>query len=174
MPDIRTNEPKSVLVSGKAKPDRPLNRPRENWDEQSEFVMFMRSSVKCRACEIIGRYGVSCLGQRLHVLMSGDFLVVTVADNLHRPGLSICGRKVMEMPGTMIFQLLAEPVKSAGIVYHTPAAGSAVLTWSQFSRPLKRRLVVAGVAEGLSCNPDPIFDAIESMDEIDDAQLRQY
>lgn len=138
--------------------DRIGCKDRGHADHNTDRVMFMHNRVDCDACRLLQRVGFAEAMELLHVVISGEDLVVTAVDNLHAPGTSISARKILDFPDAMVFRLLREPVLHVEDAQHRPATGIAVLSWCRH----KRRLMMTGVVEGMSCEHDRIVNATEA------------
>lgn len=125
--------------------------------KSEEFVTFMQNRTKCDGCQVLATAGGVRRSERLHIVLSSDYIVVTEAEDLHAPGRTISGRRIAEFPEVTIFRLLAEPAPGANRAKHRAAAGIAVMSWSK----RRRRLMATGVLDGAGCAHDRILDAIE-------------
>jgi hypothetical protein len=124
---------------------------------QKDTVMFMRNTVSCPACALLQPFRTAAAAHFLHVVVSGDHLVVTEADDLHAPGRSLSALRIMELADLTVYRLLDKPSLGVDPAQHASAAGIAVLS----HRDGRRRLKVTGVADGLQAHHDCIFDAVE-------------
>ena len=139
---------------------RPSSTPMVWQPSRPVTVLFMRNAVTCPVFHLIQHYSATKPAKRLHVVVNDQELIVTTADDLHRPGLSLCGRQVMDRPGVKMFRLLDEALPGVDPRHHVSAAGIAVLSWSKGVHRLK----VTGLAMGLTCKHDRIFDAVDDTD----------
>lgn len=121
--------------------------------------MFMENAISCPTCRTVQGLGGKPASRRLHVVIGEDDIAVTEADDLHNPGRTLCGRRILHGSNGIVFRLLSSPPSWVGPARHAPAAGVAVLGWRQGQRTLQ----VFGVADGLKSHHDCLFDAIEMM-----------
>jgi hypothetical protein len=120
-------------------------------------VIFMRDRTARAPCASKTAFGAG--SSLLHVVLAADDLIVTEAEDLHRPGSSIRGRMMLDMPGCMVFRLgdgSAAPPEHLRLQCR-PAAGIAVLSLER----RRWRLTVTGFVDGDSKQHDRIVDAIE-------------
>lgn len=127
------------------------------WPRRGRLAIFMVNRIGCPVCRMAAEACGRVVAQRLHVVLTGDTLVVTEADNLHNPGRSLCGRRILDGAHALTFRLLSEPVAGIAPARHLPAAGIAVLSWRRGQYQLR----VIGSADGMQADHDCLFDAVE-------------
>ena len=158
MSDIRANALVAETATYFEQDARPAIRQKSRpAAPHDEFVTFMHNRVACDACQTLLRLGKTEPSNRLHVLISGEHLVVTAVDDLHQAGRVISGRRVAEFPRATIFELDLEPAPGTSPLRHRAAVGCAVLILTRRGR----RLIASGVVDRSTCDHDSIFDAIE-------------
>ena len=146
--------PPDAISSRRARAGNPAT-----WQTHDRLAMFMRNAITCPVCQMAAEAAGASIAGRLHVVLVGKTLIVTEADDLHQPGRWLCGERVMEGDGTVIFRLLPTPIGGMAPDRHTPAAGIALVSW----RDSHRRLKVLGAAAGARATHDCLYDAIELM-----------
>ena len=92
-----------------------------------DLTLFMQTTSKCAACRTLQQASGVSINRRLHVRRAGDLLFMTVADDLHCVGLPLVARRVTELPGMTLYQLLAEPPAGGKCRELRPAAGIVTL-----------------------------------------------
>lgn len=122
-----------------------------------DHVIFMRDRTQRAPFGSTKPFGAG--SSLLHVVLAADELIVTEAEDLHRPGSSIRCRMIFDMPGCMVFRL---GDGNAALPEHLrlqcrPAAGIAVLSLER----RRWRLTVTGFVDGDNEQHDRIVDAIE-------------
>jgi hypothetical protein len=160
MPKLKTSDDANGLPQGTVREAAYVKRIDERARCRSlrkDTVMFMRNSVSCPACALLQPFRAAAATHFLHVVVSGDHLVVTEADDLHAPGRSVSALRITELADVTVYRLLGQPSPGVDPAQHAPAAGIAILS----HRDGRRRLKVTGVADGLPVHHDCIFDAVE-------------
>ena len=105
----------------------PMPAPaRGGLDHFDERVLFMCNRIDGDALRSHGKCGGRA--SRLHVVVAGHELIVTEAEDLHRPGGSIVGRKLFDFPGGMTFRLQQQCSPGRYPPGFRPATGIAVLS----------------------------------------------
>lgn len=133
----------------------PLGHGRSGPPE--DLSVFMGNRVRCGACRAIRELIGGPLVRRLHVVVGGDEIAVTEADDLHNPGRTLSGRRILDGGRSSVFRLQAHPHAWVKPDRHASAAGVAVLGW----RDGRRTLQVFGAADGLPSFHDCLIDAAE-------------
>lgn len=126
------------------------------WPVQGARVLFMRATDRCPICRMMQIEGASKFGGLLHVVATPNRLIVTEANNLHRPGRVLSGIIISDDVHRSKFQLAAQPPPGLDAARHLPAAGIATLTWGSV-----RRLQIIATAVGQTNSHDLVVDAIE-------------
>lgn len=119
--------------------------------------LFMENTLHCSACRTIAALGGASYPRRLHVVLDGNGIIITDADDLHSPGVSLAGERILVGDKAEVFRLLATAPKWAKFARQASATGVAVLAWGNGRRSLK----VFGAANGLPTFHDTLVDAVE-------------
>jgi hypothetical protein len=102
--------------------------PRRGWRPVNEcFAIFMHLMPKCPVCRLMQTVNGRQTGRRLHVVVTGDYLVVTEADDLHRPGRTLNGRRVRGLSTGAVYELMSELAQPSSSARQVAASGLAVL-----------------------------------------------
>lgn len=153
MPDVVART-ETAAASSTSRVDRS-QAPTALWIE--ERSIFMRNTVACPACRLHQTATGRKSAERLHVRITGTEMVVTEADDLHRPGRSIRCERILSFPGSLIFQITAFHTAPG-----TPREHSAGMAF--LSRHKRRwKLKVFGHADGVEASHDCLFDAVEEV-----------
>ena len=129
----------------------------DRWPLKQDRVIFMGANECCHACRLLQTVGVRKFADNLHVVLSANRLIVTEADNLHKPGRVLSGVKIADYARCSLFRLTAEPPPGVDPARHLPAAGMATMTWGG----RVKRLQIVGIAEGITSCHDHLADAVE-------------
>jgi hypothetical protein len=156
---MRTEQPLYSSVSPTA-PDVERSHPKSPGPRIAPIearVTFMSNSIGCEACRLLAMAGITKRSERLHVLTTSEYLVVTNVDDIHAPGGSISGQRIADVASGSVYRLLATPAPFVDPRRHVGAIGIAVMTMGRRGR----RLVAVGSVDGAPCDHDRVFDASE-------------
>lgn len=141
-------------------PDRDIGAPTSSpagTAPAEARVTFMHNSIGCEACRLLASAGLVARGEKLHVLTTSDYIVVTDVDDIHSPGASVSGQRIAEIASGSVYRLLATPAPFVDPRRHVGATGIAVMTVGRRGR----RLVAVGSVDGAPCDHERVFDAVE-------------
>lgn len=159
MPVPRTQQPPAgalAIAPSDREPDVPTTTATITTPAET-LVTFMHNSVGCEACRLLAKAGLKGRGERLHVLTTSDYLVVTDVDDIHSPGASVSGQRIADVASGSVYRLLPTPAPFVDPRRHVGASGIALLTVGRGGR----HLVAVGSVDGGPCDHDRVFDAIE-------------
>lgn len=143
--------------SGVRSPRRPMRDVAPLGRGRAALSIFMSNKIRCAACRTIQDLSGKPAPRRLHVLIGADEIAVTEADDLHNPGRTLSGRRILDGGHSIVFRLMSEPHAWVKANHHAAGIGVAVLGWRQGQRTLQ----VFGVADGLPSFHDCLLDAVE-------------
>jgi hypothetical protein len=130
--------------------------PRCGWRPVNEcFAIFMHLIPNCPVCRLMQTVNGNQSGRRLHVIVTGEYLLVTEADDLHRPGRTLNGRRVRGLSTGAVYQLMPEPAQRSSSAGHVADSELAVLE----SIGARWRLRLTRHDEVLSHDHDISFEA---------------
>lgn len=124
------------------------------------YALFMTTTTKCPACRLLQQAAGLPVSRRIHVRRSGEFLIITDAEDLHRPGLPLIAKHAVDIPGMAMFQLVSESPASMPAWQFRPAAGTVTLGLSDGHWTL----TAVGRADGAATMHDHIYHATEIRD----------
>ena len=120
--------------------------------------LFMRNEIRCPTCRTVRALTGRGAPHRLHVMAGDEGIAITVADDLHNPGKTLCGYRILEGENATVFRLMSTPFDWLRAESHAPAAGVAVLG----RRDGQWTLQVLGTANSLVRTVhDCLIDAVE-------------